>query len=127
MGRSQRHLFQEHLVTSDGFGLGGGLPEELTITDLDPISAVVGSPDDITLRVIGVGFSLLSKIFFNNGEETTVFVSITELTTIVKPSLVSAPVTVPIEVHDGPVVSNQVIFEFTEEEPVVRGSRKAKP
>jgi hypothetical protein len=84
---------------------------------LEPNTAAMGSADfEINLR--GVNFTAQSVILWNNGEESTTFVDASTLTTTVKPSTVSAPVTIPIQVRDGQLVSNGLPFTFTEaEEP----------
>jgi hypothetical protein len=85
----------------------------VTVTSLDPATAVVGGPD-VTLHVHGTGFTVDTVILFNGGEELTAFVSDTEVTTLVKPSLVEMAVFVPVSVV-GAVDSFP--FEFTEAEP----------
>jgi hypothetical protein len=80
-----------------------------TVTSCTPTSAVVGGAD-LTLHVLGSGFTATSKILFNGSPETTVYVSATELTTIVKSSLASAAVTVPVSVVGA---SSSVDFTFT--------------
>jgi hypothetical protein len=74
--------------------------EPATVTGLEPRDAVMNGPD-FTLHVLGIGFTEETIILFNHGEEPTTFVSATEVTTIVKPSLVGAPVAVPVSVVDG--------------------------
>jgi hypothetical protein len=72
-----------------------GPPPE--VTSLEPTGAICGGPD-LTLHVLGTGFTEASVILFNGGEEVTVYVSPTELTTIVKPSLAPLAVVVPVSV-----------------------------
>jgi hypothetical protein len=69
----------------------------VTVTGLDPDTAAMDDPD-LTLRVLGTGFTPDTVILFNNGEEPTVFVSDTEVTTGVKPSTASSPGRVPVSV-----------------------------
>jgi hypothetical protein len=74
------------------------LVEEIaTVTGLDPTSVLCGAAD-FPLHVLGTGFTSTSVILFNLSEEPTVFVSDRELTTIVKASLASTPITVPVSV-----------------------------
>lgn len=80
-----------------------------TVTGVAPASAVCGGAD-ITLHVLGTGFTTASVILFNGGQEPTTYVSGTELTTIVKPSLALNPVVVPVSVVGAP---SAVDFAFT--------------
>jgi hypothetical protein len=89
--------------------------EEPTVEYLAPAEAVMGSTD-FTMRVVGTNFTDSSIIVFNRGEENTGFVSDTELTTIVKPSLAGVAVDLPVLVRQGTVDSNEVMFSFTEAE-----------
>ena len=84
----------------------------VTVTGIDPVTAVVGGPD-LTLHVYGTGFTVDTVILFNNGEELTGLVSETEVTTLVKPSLVGAAVPVPVS-----VVGAVEAFDFTFTEDV---------
>ena len=90
------------------------LEEELELISLNPDSAGMDDPD-FTLECIGQGFTPYSVIVFNGGRENTVFVSPTKITTIVKPSLVSVPITIPVQVEDNSTdeVSDALDFEFT--------------
>jgi hypothetical protein len=83
------------------------------LTSIDPTSAVVGGPD-LTLTVHGTEFTSDCVIYFNGGAEPTEFVSETELTTTVKPSTASGPITVPVTVGRGGHQTPPVSFEFTE-------------
>jgi hypothetical protein len=89
---------------------GGGEESPSTVTSIDPTTAEIGAAD-ITLRVLGTGFNEQSVILFNNGEEPTTFVSVTEVTTTVKPSTASGPWTVPVGVKDATGTAD---FTFTE-------------
>ena len=123
-----------------GSSLTGAIPEELlppptpeppepgpdpepglepTVEYLAPAEAVCGSTD-FTMRVVGTNFTDSSIIVFNRGEEHTVFVSDTELTTIVKPSLASIAADLPVLVRQGTYDSNEVMFSFTEAEELGR-------
>jgi len=96
-------------------GIPAEVIEALTpeITSLAPNTAVVGSTD-FTLRVLGMNFQPDAVIVFNGGEEPTTFVSSTELTTGIKPSLASGPSTVPVLVRNkGLLDSNPLDFTFT--------------
>jgi hypothetical protein len=81
------------------------------LTKLVPVSAAIGGPD-FTLEVQGKDFVPHSVIVFNGGDEPTVFKNETKVTTIVKPSMVAVPITVPIEVKTGDMKSNSLMFEF---------------
>lgn len=84
-----------------------------TITSLVPATAVVGGAD-LTLQVNGTNFTEDTYILFNNGREPTTFVSATKVTTGVKPSLVGAPIVVPVTVNTpGSAESNSKTFTFT--------------
>jgi IPT/TIG domain len=74
------------------------------------------------MTVTGTGFAPYSKIVFNGGDEVTTFVSETELSTIIKPSLAGAAIAVPVTVRNGTKVSNMVQFTFTD--VLARGARK---
>jgi len=105
-------------------GHGEGVEEDPPILDsLEPAEAEVGGPD-LTLRCLGSGFSAASVIVFNGGDEVTMFVSETELTTGVKPSLVSMSVPVPVQVRNGlqpeaPISAPQT-FTFVDPEVLTR-------
>jgi len=92
---------------------------EPTVEYLAPAEAVCGSTD-FTMRVVGTNFTDTSIIVFNRGEENTVFVSDTDLTTIVKPSLASIAAALPVLVRQGTYDSNEVMFTFTEAEALGR-------
>lgn len=102
-----------------------GLPVSIpTVTSLTPNSAEVGDPD-VTLHVHGTNFTNQSKIVFNGGEEVTVYVSASELTTVINMATVSGPVVVPVAVvsSDG-VLSDPMNFTFTDGSPLVMSSMK---
>jgi hypothetical protein len=89
-------------------------PLPFTVESLDPSEAELGGAD-VTLHVHGTGFVDGMQIVFNGGLETTVFVSETELTTIVKPSTASEAIDVPVSVSAyGYVVEPPLTFSFTE-------------
>jgi hypothetical protein len=89
-----------------------------TLGSISPITAECGSAD-ITLTCTGTGFTPNSVIVFNGGEEPTTFVSETELTTGVKPSLVTEPVSVLVTVTDDGNTTYPQTFDFTEP-PITR-------
>jgi hypothetical protein len=86
---------------------------EPTLDSIDPVSAEIGSAD-VTLTLTGTNFLPTSVIIFNGGAETTTFVSDTELTTGVKPSLATVAIDVPVEVRTGEHVTDPQTFSFTE-------------
>jgi hypothetical protein len=91
------------------------------LSSLSPDTAVSGDPDFV-LSCAGTGFRSGSVIIFGNENEPTTFVSDTEVTTTVKPSLF-APAVVPVKVRTGPLDSDSVDFTFTE--PVTEGQENA--
>jgi hypothetical protein len=95
----------------------GTHPDTATqVTSLDPPTAICGMPD-VTLHVYGAGFSATTVILFNGTAEPTVFVSPTEVTTGVKPSLATVAVTVPVT-----VVGASTSVDFTFVEPAARAA-----
>jgi hypothetical protein len=85
------------------------------LSALTPDTAVSGA-DDLTLSCTGTSFTDKSVIMFGSVSEPTTFVSDTEVTTVVKPSLF-APAVVPVTVRNGASGSNALDFTFTEPEP----------
>jgi hypothetical protein len=81
-----------------------------TVTGITPTTAVCGGPD-VTLHVQGTGFTPATVILFNGLEEPTVFVSATDVTTVVKPSLFLVPADCPVSVVGAG--SAPVTFSFT--------------
>lgn len=91
-------------------------PPELiapTLTALTPSTAEVGGTD-IVMVATGTGFTAASVIVFNGGDEPTDFLSDTEVSTTVKPSLASGPGAVPVTVRDAGGASAALDFTFTE-------------
>jgi hypothetical protein len=88
--------------------------EAPTIGSLEPDEAVAGAPDDIELIVTGTGFNELTKIVFNGYAEPTKFLSDTQVSTGVKPSLFVVPATCPVAVRTGAMVSDTLDFDFTD-------------
>lgn len=99
-----------------------------TLTDLEPDTAVLGS-EDVTMVCTGTNFTPQSVIIFAGQPEPIVFVSSTEISTVVKPTLPWGAVTVPVLVRapDGQE-TEPLDFTFTEEaeEPLSRKSRSRK-
>lgn len=92
------------------------MDEPLPVLDsIDPTEAAIGDAD-LTLTCRGSGFTLKSRIYFNNGEEPTTFVSETELTTTVRPSTASTPGSYPVQVRSSTAKSGDQMFTFTEAE-----------
>ena len=84
-----------------------------TLTSISPTTAEVGGPD-FTLECVGTNFSPNNTVIvFNGGEEPTVFVDDTHVTTGVKPSLVSNAIDVPVLIRTGFGDSLPLTFSFT--------------
>ena len=88
-------------------------PASPTISALVPNTAVLGDPD-VTMTITGTDFSPQSVIMFAEQPEPVTFVSETEISTIVKPSLPWGAVTVPVLVKNGTLESDPLDFTFTE-------------
>lgn len=80
---------------------------------LDPASAEVGG-DDFVLSLVGNYFTPDSVIVFNGGDEPTTKENDGLLTTIVRPSTASGPITVPILVRTGEFETDPLNFSFVE-------------
>lgn len=101
--------------------------EQPTITALEPDTAVCGDPKDITLVITGTGFHPKSVIVFGEHDEPTKFISATQVSTGVKPSLFVNPDAVPVTVRNaGFAPSTGVPFTFTAEAPPEGGAMSAK-
>jgi hypothetical protein len=118
----------------DEGGEGGeGEDDAPDIESLDPDEVDAGDATDITMHVHGTGFTEESVITFNGLDEPTVFVSETEVTTIVKPSLFTVPAVCPVTVKNGALESDALEFEFLDPEdpPAARETkqttRRSKP
>ena len=83
------------------------------VSSLAPNTAVHGTGPDLTMTVTGTDFKPYSIIVFNGGDEVTTYISSTQLSTGVKPSLVGLPIAVPVQVRNGSQLSNSVSFTFT--------------
>jgi hypothetical protein len=92
------------------------------LTSLNPDTAVLGSAD-IVLHCIGSNFTEASIIHFSDQDEPTTFVSDTEVTTGVKPSLGWGAVSLPVYVKTGPVQSDTLQFTFTDAAAGTTGTR----
>jgi IPT/TIG domain len=106
-------------------GEGGAQPIEApTLDSLDPAEIAIGAADT-TLHVHGSGFTEDSVIHFAGHDEPTTFVSDSELTTGLKPSLWQAPDTVECTVKNGGAESEPVEFEFLPAEGSASRSQKS--
>jgi len=92
-----------------------------TISTLEPADCMIGDPD-FTLYVSGENFFADSVIHFAGHDEPTTFAD-GKLSTGVKPSLWTDPVTVQVFIKNGPEVSDPVDFEFL---PIARASTRKK-
>src|SRR5262245_7518086 len=82
------------------------------LSSLSPNTAISGDPD-FTLLFIGTDLIPNCIIVFGAYDEPTTFVSDTEVTTGVKPSLF-APAVVPVKLRVGSFFTDPVDFTFTE-------------
>lgn len=101
------------------------LPADVTvpvpsITSLEPADCVIGDPD-FTLYVSGENFFADSVIHFADHDEPTTLNEDGTLSTGVKPSLWTEPVTVQVLVKNGPEISAPIDFTFR---PIARSGRK---
>jgi hypothetical protein len=92
------------------------------LSSLSPDTAVSGDPDFV-LSCAGTGFRSSSVIIFGNEDELTTFVSDTEVTTGVKPSLF-APAVVSVKIRT-PGLPDTDSIDFTFTEPVTEGKENA--
>jgi len=112
-------------ATEEGGGEGEGEDVAPDLESLDPDEADAGDATDIVMRVLGTGFTPESVIYFNGLAEPTTFVSETEVTTGVKPSLFTVPAVCPVTVRNGEHESDALEFEFLDpEEPVAARETK---
>ena len=88
-------------------------PVSPTLTAITPNTAVLGS-EDVTMVCTGTDFTAESVIIFAGQPEPIVFVSDTEISTVVKPSLGWGAVTVQVTVKNGTLESEPQDFTFTE-------------
>jgi hypothetical protein len=73
--------------------IGGTSPATITFTSMAPATAVHGGAD-VTVIFNGTGFTPETSIIWNGSPEVTTYISPTQVSTLVKPSLVSGAVTV---------------------------------
>jgi hypothetical protein len=92
------------------------------LSSLNPNTAVSGDPDFV-LSCVGTNFRSSSVIIFGIEDEPTTFVSDTEVTTGVKPSLF-APAVVPVKIRT-PGLADTDPVDFTFTEPVAEGQENA--
>jgi hypothetical protein len=92
------------------------------LSSLTPDTAISGDPDFV-LSCGGTGFRSNSVIMFGNEDEPTTFVSDTEVTTGVKPSLF-APAVVPVHIRT-PGLPDTDPVDFTFTEPAKEGQEDA--
>ena len=106
----------------------GGQDQAPTIEALDPDEIEIGAPDTV-LHVHGTGFTDKSVIHFAGHDEPTSFVSDTEVTTGLKPSLWQEAVVVKCSVKNGTAESEEEEFEFLDaaEEPASRKTKRTTP
>ena len=104
----------------------GGQDQAPTIEALDPDEIEIGAADTI-LHVHGTGFTPQSVIHFAGHDEPTSFVSDSEITTGLKPSLWQEAVVVKCSVKNGTAESEEEEFEFLEAEPAARTSKRTTP
>jgi len=88
----------------------------VTLTSLSPATASIRAPN-FTVSVRGENFDQSAVIVWGlgmgGGDEPTTFVSDTELTTGVVPSVVSSPTTLPVQVRQNGVLSEPLNFVWT--------------
>jgi hypothetical protein len=111
-------------ATEEGGGEEGEAPD---LESLDPDEADAGDATDIVMHVHGTGFTEQSVIYFNGLQEPTTFVSETEVTTGVKPSLFVVPAVCPVTVRNGEHESDALEFEFLDPEdpPAARETKRS--
>jgi len=109
-------------------GSGGEYPEvdvAPVINSLTPNTAPANDPTDVNMVVEGSGFTPQSTIVFNGYDEPTTYISETQVSTIVKPSIFEVAAVCPVLVRNGTEESDPLDFTFTD--PVAGrrgGSRK---
>ena len=131
MGRSQRHkVYNQGVASNDELVAQGEINpivEDAIITaaeegkpvlsSLNPNTAAISDPD-FTISCMGDNFDENCTIVWMGAEEPTTFVSETELTTGVVPSVVTSPTTIEVfirkVVQGHPVESQIVVFTWTE-------------
>lgn len=115
-GRSQRHKVLYQGVASNGeteaSGVGGGdIGASPAVTSLAPSSIPYGTPQ-LTVGVVGTGFTEDSVITWNGVDVATTMVDDKLLQTIVDPSVEGVAHSVPVGVHNGNLYSGTKPFSF---------------
>lgn len=114
-----------------GSSMMGALPESLkpppeppepgeippNIAGINPTTAKIQS-GDVTLAIVGTGFTAESILVWNGADDTCTFVSDKKLTTIVKTDLATVPSTCTVAVRNGDLLSNQLNFLLIENDEV---------
>lgn len=95
-------VFRRDLITAPP---GQGL----TLTALEPTSAVLGSPS-FTMRILGTGFTPASVLVWNGADDVCAFLSETELTTTVNMATAEIALPISVEVRNGEEFSNALTF-----------------
>ena len=88
-------------------------PVSPTLTSISPDTAVLGDPD-VTMVCTGTDFSPQSVITFAGQDEPIEFISDTEISTVVKPSLGWGAGAQPVTVKNGTLESDPIDFTFTD-------------
>jgi hypothetical protein len=90
------------------------LPQPV-LNSINPSSATIGGPD-LTMNVNGSKFVDGSVIVFNNGDEPTTFESVSQLSTVIRPSTALVPGSYPVYVRnpDGQRTDMEKMFTFNE-------------
>lgn len=112
-----RNFTAKDFHEAGGSDEGGTEPGSPRVTGITPNTAEVGGPD-FTVTVNGGGFTEESVIVWNGGDEPTTYVSKSAVTTDVKPSTASGPVTIPVTVRNGELTAEETV-DFTFIDPVV--------
>lgn len=117
-------LHAERVGTVDRFM--GGLPTygpssqvplpQPTLTSVAPNTAALDDAD-ITGIFTGTNFTEDSIIVWNGVDEPTTLISPTQVSTIIKPSVVTSPYTAKAAVRNGAKITATVDFVFTEPLP----------
>ena len=115
---------------ADAAARGAELPP-LTLTDISPDTATVGSPEDLVLTVTGSGFGPNCVVMVDDEDMTTTLVNSTTLTASVP--VAAEPGMVDVEVARGEDLSDVLTFEFVapagrrSSEKAERKPKKAEP
>lgn len=85
------------------------------LISLSPDYATVGSDTPVTISISGTGFLDSSVLVWNGADDVCVFVSETELTTVIAMDTVTVASTATVAVRNDVDLSNELTFEFREE------------